>query len=78
MIWFYYGGILFSFLFYLFLCFNQQQKKYELYVFLPAFNFSLIIIFVMFGISINLLVLQRFDINYLYIFQNETNLRKGE
>ena len=77
MIWFYYGGILFSFLFYLFLCFNQQQKKYELYVFLPAFNFSLIIIFVMFGISINLLVLQRFDINYLYIFQNETNLRIG-
>ena len=77
MIWFYYGGILFSFLFYLFLCFNQQQKKYELYVFLPAFNFSLIIIFVMFGISINLLVLQRFDINYLYIFQNGTNLRIG-
>ena len=77
MIWFYYGGILFSFLFYLFLCFNQQQKKYELYVFLPAFNFSLIIIFVMFGISINLLVLQRFDINYLYIFQNETNIRIG-
>jgi hypothetical protein len=31
----------------------------------------------MFGISINLLVLQRFDINYLYIFQNETNLRIG-
>ncbi len=77
MIWFYYGGILFSFLFYLFLCFNEQQKKYEIYVFLPAFNFSFIIILVMFGISLNLLILQRFDINYLYIFQNETDLRIG-
>ncbi len=77
MIWFYYGGILSSLLFYLFLCFNKQQKHYELYIYLPAFNFSFIIILVMFGISINLLVLQRFDINYLYIFQNETNLRIG-
>ena len=77
MIWFYYGGILSSLLFYLFLCFNKQQKHYELYVYLPAFNFSFIIILAMFGISINLLVLQRFDINYLYIFQNETNIRIG-
>ena len=77
MTWFYYGSLIFSVLFFLFLSLNKKQKHYKLNPFLPAFNFSFIIIFTMFGISINLLILQHFGINYLYIFESESNYRIG-
>ena len=68
-IWFYYGCIIFSIIFYLFLIINKPQKNYSIKPFFPAFSFFLGMIFLFFGISINLLVLQKFKINYLYIFE---------
>ena len=76
-IWFYYGCIIFSFLFFFFLKINPPQTNFSLKPFFPAYNFFLGIIFLFFGISINLLVLQKFKINYLYIFEVLNKFRIG-
>ena len=76
-IWFYYGCIIFSCLFFLFLKINHPQKNYSIKPFFPVYNFFLGIIFIFFGISINLFVLQKCKINYLYIFEVLNKFRIG-
>ena len=74
---FYVGIIFIEILFYIFLCFNSKQRVNSVKPFFPSFNFSLCIILSFFGVAINLEILQRYKINYLYIFEVEPTLRIG-
>ena len=71
------GIIFIEILFYIFLCFNSKQRVNSVKPFFPSFNFSLCIILSFFGVAINLEILQRYKINYLYIFEVEPTLRIG-
>ena len=64
-------------IFYIFLCINDKQRKNSVKPFFPSFNFSFCIILIFLGLAINLEILQRYKINYLYIFQVEPTLRMG-
>ena len=73
-----YLGIIISFiLFYIFLCFNDKFKNNSVKTFFPAFNFSLLIILAFFGASLNLYILKKYKINYLYIFEVEPKKKIG-
>ena len=74
---FYVGIIFIEILFYIFLCFNSKQRVNSVKPFFPSFNFSFCIILTFFGVAINLEILQRYKINYLYIFEVEPTLRIG-
>ena len=75
---YFYFGIIISFIvFYIFLCFNNKIRKNSVKPFFPAFNFSLVIILAFFGVSLNLYILKKYKINYLYIFEVEPKLRLG-
>ena len=75
---YFYIGIIIAFvLFYLFLCLNEKIKDNSVKPFFPAFNFGLIIVLTFFGVSINLYILSKYKINYLYIFEVEPKLRLG-
>ena len=71
-------GMLFvEIFFYMFLAFNPKEKKNSVKPFFPAFNFSLCIIVCFFGVALNLEILQRYKINYIYIFEVEPSMRIG-
>ena len=71
------GMIFIEIIFYIFLCINDKQRKNSVKPFFPSFNFSFCIILTFLGLAINLEILQRYKINYLYIFQVEPTLRMG-
>ena len=73
----YIGLIIAFFLFYLFLCFNEKIKENSVKPFFPAFNFTFIVILTFLGVGINLYILKKYKINYLYIFEVEPKLRLG-
>ena len=75
--YFYFGIIISFILFYIFLCFNNKIRVNSVKPFFPAFNFSLVIIITFFGVAINLFILKKFKINYIYIFEVEPKLRLG-
>ena len=74
---FYIGMLMIELLFYIFLSINDKQKKNSVKPFFPAFNFSLCIILTFFGVAVNLEILYRYKINYLYIFEVEPRMRIG-
>ena len=75
--YFYFGVIISFIIFYIFLCFNNKIRINSVKPFFPAFNFSLVIILAFFGVALNLYILKKFKINYLYIFEVEPKLRLG-
>jgi hypothetical protein len=43
----------------------------------PAFNFVFIIILVYMGVAINIYILKKFRLNYIYIFEIDPDARLG-
>ena len=74
---FYFGIILCSILFFILMNFIQPQNDNSLVPFFPAFNFTLVLIEVLIGIGVNIIILRKYRINYIYIFEIDPKLRLG-
>ena len=77
LIFFYIGVIITSFLFFISLNYIKPVQEYSFIPFFPAYNFFFIIVEVMIGISINMVILRKYKINYIYIFEIVPNSRLG-
>ena len=74
---FYCGIILCSIFFFILMNFIKPQQDNSLVPFFPAFNFTLVLIEVMIGIGVNIIILRKYRINYIYIFEIDPKLRLG-
>ena len=77
LIYFYIGIIISSFLFFLCLFYIKPKENKSFIPFFPSFNFFFIIIEMMIGIGINVEILTRYKINYIYIFEIVPEKRLG-
>ena len=77
LIYFYIGIIISSFLFFISLFYIKPKEKKSFIPFFPSFNFFFIIIEMMIGIGINIEILTRYKINYIYIFDIVPDKRLG-
>ena len=84
LIYFYYGLIISTFFFFIFL--NRidamdkdksKKKQNGLYPFFPAFNFGLVIVECLIGCGCVVAILKKFRINYVYILEIELKARLG-
>ena len=81
LIYFYFGLIISSFIFFIFL--NRMdkdktgKKKNGLYPFFPAFNFGLVIVESMIGCGCVIAILKKFRIKYVYILEIDLKSRLG-
>ena len=77
LIYFYLGVIIMCILFLIVLNFMKKEEDNSLVPFFPAFNFSFAVIMIMLGVGINLVILRKYRINYIYIFEIDPKLRLG-
>ena len=77
LIYFYIGVILACVLFLIVLNLIKKEESNSLVPFFPAFNFSFAVILIMLGVGINLVILRKYRINYIYIFEIDPKLRLG-
>ena len=77
LIFFYLGISIACVLFLIVLSFMKEEEDNSLAPFFPAFNFGFAVILIMLGVGINLVVLRKYRINYIYIFEIDPKLRLG-
>ena len=77
LIFFYMGIILSSFFFFILLNNITPEKNNSFIYFFPAYNFSFVIIEIMMGIGLNIEILRKYRINYIYIFEIDPDSRLG-
>ena len=77
LIFFYLGISIACVLFLIVLNFMKKEEDNSLAPFFPAFNFGFAVILIMLGVGINLVVLRKYRINYIYIFEIDPKLRLG-
>ncbi len=77
LIFFYMGIILSSFFFFMLLNNITPEKNNSFIYFFPAYNFSFVIIEIMMGIGLNIEILRKYRINYIYIFEIDPDSRLG-
>ena len=77
LIFFYLGVSIACVLFLIVLNFMKKEEDNSLAPFFPAFNFGFAVILIMLGVGINLVVLRKYRINYIYIFEIDPKLRLG-
>ena len=75
----YYSGIISTcLLMYIFIALSSKyDEKKSMIPFFPVFNFTFIIIELILGLGLNLLVLRKYRINFIYIFEVEPKNRLG-
>ena len=77
LIYFYFGIIISSFLFFIFLNNISTENDNSLSPFFPAFNFGLVIIESMIGVGVVVSILKKYRINYVYILEIDLKARLG-
>ena len=77
LIYFYFGIIISSIIFLIFLNEIPSEKNNELSPFFPAFNFGLVIIESILGCGLVVSVLRKYRINYVYILEIDLKSRLG-
>ena len=77
LIFFYMGIIISSFFFFILLSLIKPEKNNSFIPFFPAYNFSFVIIEIMMGVGINIEILRKYRINYIYIFEIDPDSRLG-
>lgn len=56
---------------------NDNMNSKSIFVFFPSFNFTFIIIELLFGVALNIYVFIKYRLNYLYVFDIEPKNRLG-
>ena len=77
LIFFYIGIIISSLFFFILLSFVKPEIDNSFIPFFPAYNFSFVIIEIMMGVGVNIEILRKYRINYIYIFEIDPDSRLG-
>ena len=78
---YYLGVISTCFIIYLLVSFvpkEETTKSTSILPFFPAFNFTFILIELILGVGLNIIILRRYRINFIYIFEIEPKNRLGQ
>ena len=81
----FYAGVIVAALFFLFTInyvtninkTEEEIRQQSLVPFFPAFNFTFVLIEMFIGVGVNIIILRRYRINYIYIFEIDPKLRLG-